>query len=178
MLANTTDFLIRDLLERHRSLLGADFAVYLNHCRRVVLFCRAFAGEIVTTEEIAIAAAFHDLGIWTAGSFDYLAPSRFLADQHLAGIGKPEWSGRIQAMIAWHHKITPYRGDHAEWVEAFRRADWVDVSLGRMRFGLAAGFIQQVKLAYPNRGFHRLLGRLMWRRFLKRPLSPLPMMKW
>ncbi|WP_239990656.1 MULTISPECIES: hypothetical protein [unclassified Pseudomonas] len=28
---------------------------------------------------VQIAAAFHDLGIWTHGTLDYLAPSRMLA---------------------------------------------------------------------------------------------------
>ena len=32
-----------------------------------------------TQRKIAIAAAFHDLGIWSAGTMDYLPPSAALA---------------------------------------------------------------------------------------------------
>ena len=42
-------------------------------------------------EKIAVATAFHDLGIWTDGTFDYLQPSVRLASAYLAGAAKPEW---------------------------------------------------------------------------------------
>jgi hypothetical protein len=55
--------------------------------------------------KIAVAAVFHDLGIWANGTFDYIAPSIALAPlphPRAPGLGR-----RIEGMIADHHKITP-----------------------------------------------------------------------
>jgi hypothetical protein len=38
-------------------------------------------------EKIAIAGVFHDLGIWTNKTFDYIAPSVVLAREYLAARG-------------------------------------------------------------------------------------------
>ena len=40
----------------------------------MVNFCIAFVGRS-DIEKIAVAAAFHDLGIWTNKTFDYIPPS-------------------------------------------------------------------------------------------------------
>ena len=45
---------------------------------RVVNLCLTIAGR-AELEKIAAAAAFHDLGIWTNGTFDRIAPSIALA---------------------------------------------------------------------------------------------------
>jgi ketol-acid reductoisomerase len=39
-------------------------------------------------------------------------------------------------MIREHHKIRRFRGEAAGMIEPFRRADWIDVSLGVLSFGL------------------------------------------
>jgi HD superfamily phosphodiesterase len=41
--------------------------------------CVAIAGGRGDLEKIAAAAVFHDLGIWTDRTFDYIAPSIALA---------------------------------------------------------------------------------------------------
>jgi hypothetical protein len=46
-----------------------------------------------------------------------------------------EWVPEVSAMIANHHKIRPYRGPFTLTVDAFRRADWIDVSLGHWNGG-------------------------------------------
>ena len=68
------------VLETHAVELGADFTAYRNHTYRVVNFCAALAPcADDALEKVALAAAFHDLGIWTAHTFDYLQPSIELA---------------------------------------------------------------------------------------------------
>ena len=76
------------VLETHAVELGDDFTAYRNHAYRVVNLCVALApcGD-AALEKVALAAAFHDLGIWTARTFDYLAPSIDLACAHLACCG-------------------------------------------------------------------------------------------
>jgi hypothetical protein len=171
--------LIDRLLEPYRVQLGTDFTAYRNHCVRVGNFCMALsAPEQAPEEKIATAAAFHDLGIWTDGTFDYLPHSLRLATGYLESVDRAGWIPEITTMIAEHHKITPYR-DRPEWlVEPFRKADLVDLSLGLVRFGLDVRFIRKVRDSFPNSGFHKRLLELTWKRVRSDPFDPLPMMKW
>jgi hypothetical protein len=140
--------------------------------------CLAIVGDRrVELEKIAVAAVFHDLGIWTDKTFDYIAPSVALARKHLAARRMPDWIPEIEAMIVNHHKIMPSRAGQS-LVESFRRADWIDVSRGLRRFGLPRTFIAAVNATWPNAGFHRRLVQLTIDRFWKHPLTPLPMVKW
>ena len=45
-------------------------------------------------------------------------------------------------------------------MEACRKADWVDASMGLIRKGLDKSMIQAVESAFPNHGFHQTLLRL------------------
>lgn len=171
--------LLDGILEDWRGVLAADFSAYRNHCCRVLQLACAFAGAMPDDQEkIAIAAAFHDLGIWEFSTFDYLDGSQALARRYLVKQGLPAWTSEVEAMIGWHHKLTPYRGEHTRLVEAFRKADWIDVSLGLLRCGLPKAVIASARAAFPNRGFHGCLARLTLRRLRSHPLSPLPMMRW
>jgi hypothetical protein len=88
------------------------------------------------------------------------------------------WIPEIETMIFDHHKVTPAYAFQQPLVESFRRADWIDVSLGLRRFSLPRPFISAVAATWPNAGFHRRLVELAVRRFLQHPLAPLPMVKW
>jgi hypothetical protein len=169
--------LLDELLQRHAPALGNDFAAYRNHTYRVINFCSALStDDPVPLEKMAIAAAFHDLGIWTDETFDYLPPSERLAQAYLAKSGKSEWAPEISAMIHEHHKITRYTAANPNWlVEAFRRGNLVDVSRGIFTFDLPRTFLREVFAAFPNAGFHKRLIQLSFRRLLSHPLSPLPM---
>ena len=57
---------IDDVLDAHATELGHDFFAYRNHVYRIVNLCVAIAGRS-ELEKIAVAAVFHDLGIWTDG---------------------------------------------------------------------------------------------------------------
>jgi len=158
------------ILSEYRRELGADFEAYRNHASRVFLRCCRILGDpgAVTVEKIAIAAAFHDLAIWTEHTWDYLEPSCLLARRYLVEIGRSGWAGEIEAMIAWHHKVTPCR-KLGPLAEAFRRADWRDVLLMPL---------PEMRPAFPNAGFHLRLARLTWTWWKRHPLAPLPMLKW
>src|SRR5262245_46168329 len=101
---------VEEVLERHASELGRDLTAYRNHVYRVANLSVATAGDTrIELEKIAIAAVFHDLGIWTSRTFDYIAPSVALAREHLAARGMADWFPEIEAMIADHHKVTSSR---------------------------------------------------------------------
>lgn len=170
---------VEEILDDHASELGRDFIAYRNHVYRVVNLCLAIVGDgRVELEKIAVAAVFHDLGIWTNHTFDYIAPSVAIAREHLVARGMGDWIPEIQAMIVDHHKVTPSHAHPQSLVESFRRADWIDVTRGVRRFGLPRTFIAAVDAAWPNAGFHRRLVQLTIDRLLKHPLTPLPMVKW
>ncbi|MBL8492286.1 MAG: hypothetical protein JNM82_16005 [Rhodocyclaceae bacterium] len=175
-----TNFPLADeILAAHAQALGADFDAYRNHvCRMLHFFVALAGGNEAPPDHVQVAAAFHDLGIWTAHTFDYLPPSVALADAWLAGRGMESLAPEVAAIVTEHHKLRPWRGPWEATVETFRRADLVDLSLGAIRFGLPAAQVRAVRTAFPNAGFHRLLARLTVRQFLRTPLRPLPMFRW
>src|SRR5687768_5031242 len=73
---------IDDVLDGQVSMLGHDFVAYRNHVYRIVNLCMAIAGGRGQLEKVATAAAFHALGIWTNGTFDYIPPSIALAHEY------------------------------------------------------------------------------------------------
>lgn len=166
------------ILETWRAQLAGDFDAYRNHCYRVLNFCLALGGESGDAmDKVSIAVAFHDLGIWANRTYDYLDSSRALSRDYLANGGQSAWAAEIDSMIAYHHKLTRYRAEAGAQVEAFRKADWIDVSRGRLTFGLSPRFIADVISAFPNAGFHARLVALTVQRLKTHPLSPLPMMR-
>jgi hypothetical protein len=184
--ARTSFPLVEEILAPFAAALGRDGGGYRNHVVRVLNFALALAppgaargaGVAGVEETLQIAAAFHDLGIWTDRTFDYLAPSRLLARAWLAERGRDAEAAAVEAVIEQHHKLRPYRGPHASIVEPFRRADLVDVSLGALRAGLDRRFVSAVRAALPNVGFHACLVRLTGLQLLRTPLRPLPMLRW
>ncbi|WP_067822201.1 hypothetical protein [Nocardia inohanensis] len=175
---------VRDRLEPWAAELGGDRDAYTNHVLRVLSFCDLLAGTSPggtnapsARPEFRCAAVFHDLGVWTANTFDYLPPSIDLARDWLIGNGQPELVPEVTAMIDDHHRIRPVRGPYPG-VEVFRRADLVDVSAGLVRSGISRRAYRAVAERYPNAGFHRRLAQLGARRVRSHPLSPLPMVKW
>jgi hypothetical protein len=173
-----------EILEAHATQLGGDFRGYRNHAYRVANFCCALAGVDRNTDgdsvlhTISIAAAFHDLGIWTDETFDYLGPSQRLAREWAVAHDRPDSAFLVDGMVRQHHKVTPYIGDDHELINAFRRADWADVSRGIVAPGVPRHFLRDVLTEFPNAGFHRCLFRLSCRRLLSHPLNPLPMVRW
>jgi len=167
------------VLEPFATALQNDFLGYRNHIHRVLNHCLALAGEgAELPRAVLLAAPFHDLGIWTAKTFDYLEPSVALAMAHLQRLGLEHEGPQVRAVITQHHKLRPYRGPFANTVELYRRADWVDVSLGVLRFGLPREHLRAVRAAFPDAGFHWCLATLTARQFLRTPLNPLPMLRW
>ncbi|MBJ8338177.1 HD domain-containing protein [Antrihabitans sp. NCIMB 15449] len=165
--------------------LGPDREAYTNHVLRVLEFCDALhlhgGGSVETRpsdrEEFVVAAVFHDLGIWSDGTFDYLAPSIERARADLAATGHKSIEPLVSEMIDEHHKVRA-AGKASSPVEIFRRADTIDVTFGLRRFGLPRSEYRRIAAQYPDAGFHLRLVKLSGKRLVTKPLSPLPMFKW
>ncbi|MBI3904225.1 MAG: phosphohydrolase [Pseudomonas fluorescens] len=167
-----------EILTSFALAIGADLQGYRNHIYRVLNFHGALRGaDGLSPDAVQIAAAFHDMGIWTDDTLDYLPPSIALATEYLDNQQRPELKDE-GALILEHHKLRRYRGAYADSVEPFRQADLVDVSLGLVRFGLPRSFIKTVQATFPDHGFHSMLMKLSARQLIRSPLRPLPMLRW
>jgi hypothetical protein len=171
--------LLEAILQPRAAVIGAQFEPYKNHVYRVVHFCFAFH-ECQGDDEAKLitAGCFHDLGMWPGDVIDYLAPSISLAKTYLHERGLDAWTPEITTMIDLHHRFRAVRESPWPLVEIFRRGDWTDATLGLRRFGLKQSVVKDVQAAFPNLGFHQNLIRIARKEFWKRPLNPLPMMKW
>lgn len=169
---------VEGLLAGFASELGRDQAAYGNHVRRVFGLVRAQGPHLSgdELEQVAIAAVFHDIGIWLDGTFDYLEPSRDHAVRYLDAEGLHSWTPTVEAMILRHHQLRPIRD--APLAEAFRRADLCDLTFGGLHRGIPAETWAQLHARYPVEGFHLRLVGFAAQRTLKHPLSPLPMLRW
>lgn len=134
---------IDDVLDDHVMVLRNDVVAYRNHVYRIVNLCDALGGER-EPEKIAIAAVFHDLGIWTDRTFDYIEPSVRLAREYLVAHQREQWIVEVEAAIANHHKITRSSGAPDSMVEIFRKADWIDVTHGLRAFGVPRAFVARL----------------------------------
>ena len=146
MFIETSIPLLEEILGEWQQEIGNDFQAYKNHIYRVVHFCLMLhRSNEVEREKIIIAGCFHDLGIWTHHTFDYLQPSIELVRNYLKQAEKQSWFDEIVSMINFHHKITCTQNINYPLVEIFRQADWVDVSRGMLHFGLSKEQIESVK---------------------------------
>lgn len=153
-----------------------DFVCYRNHVYRVYYLCLHFA-EGEANPSVAVAAAFHDLGIWTDHTWDYLPPSIRAANSWLQAEQSAFQSEMVQQIIDFHHLRGRYTGPHAAWVEPFRKADWLDLSLG-LRYGKGVRTVyRELKKEFPFKRFHGRLVLFFFRNLVRHPLKPFPMFK-
>src|SRR6218665_2637999 len=169
--------LIENLLQKFQSSIGSDYDRYRNHVYRVFLNCLLLDTDKNNDDKYAISAVFHDIGIWTNHTFDYLAPSIEQAKMYLAETNKQDSFEEIKLMIDNHHKISAYKHKYAKTVETFRQADWIDVSFGLLTFAADKQSIKINKHKFPTLGFHRFLIKATTKNFFKHPTNPLPMFK-
>ncbi len=175
---------IEELFEPYRILIGEDYQGYRNHAYRMVQFTwhLSLSKDGVLSEDdkkkTLIAAVFHDLGIWLENTLDYLEPSVPPAVQYLKNHQLSHWEQEVKLMITEHHKLRQYADEHHHLVELFRKGDLVDFSLGLVTFGLPKSYINELKTALPNAGFHNGLLKKGGKWFLRNPFNPFPMMKW
>lgn len=174
---NDTHPIIEEVLDKNKQQLGKHYNKYANHVYRVFYYCLCLDDKPSHIDKYAIAAVFHDIGIWTNNTFDYLAPSIDLAKAYLLKNDLEEWTEEIELMIAMHHKISSYKGAFENTVGTFRRADWLDVSMGIKSFSINRKEIKKIKRAYPTQGFHGFLVSQACKNLLKSPLNPLPMFR-
>lgn len=150
--------LIDELLGQFSTELGSNLKPYRGHLLRVLTYALHFLeGDRTHLPTMEVALVYHDIGVWTANTLAYLEPSVALAVKDNDANGWGYDAELLRDIIYWHHKITPFRGRHANVVNAIRKADWIDASNGRIRKGLSRETIATVEAAIPSEGFHASL---------------------
>ena len=168
---------IDSILNLYKADLGPYYEAYKNHVYRVYHLAIPFVSTAKDIQTLSIASAFHDLGIWTAKTFDYIEPSVHLAKQY-AIQNKLNLSQltEIEACIRLHHQITKIK--NSVLAEIFRTADLVDLSSGLLKCGREKKYIKMLRNTFPNKKFHKFLSKLFFKNLVKNPFKPLPMYKW
>lgn len=147
-----SSILAEEILESHRHRAHGDDAGYDGHkahVYRVINFARALTPDQPDRDDkLAIASAFHDLAAFD--TIDYLVPSIEAQNAWLADTGRENWSDELALIVAEHHRLLTYgsRRPYAALVEAVRRADLIDVSQGRIRFGLPRSYVDEVRATF------------------------------
>jgi hypothetical protein len=160
------------VLDRHSDALGSDRSAYGNHVYRCLTYHGLLLGFPVP-DGAALAWATHDLGIWTAGTFDYLTPSADLAAACADEFGIADID-QLRALVTEHHRLRPV-SDRV--TETFRQADLIDVSHGVLRRGIGRSAVRETVDALPYNGFHAFLAKGLSGYAVRHPLRPLPMMR-
>lgn len=171
-----------EILKQFKTVIGKDYDGYRNHVIRMLNFCHyllAKDGKVSEqdSQKLQIAAAFHDIALWTDNRVDYLVPSYQQCDKYLQQHGLMEWQQELQIIIDCHHLLSQYRGPYERLVEVFRKADLVDFSCGLVKNGVDGQFVKAVRKALPNAGFHQCLMRFSWLQLTRAPLNPMPMLR-
>lgn len=169
----TSHPIVDAVLDRYRDALGDDIATYRNHVYRCISYHQLLLGAPIP-DVAALAWAAHDLGIWTARTFDYLAPSADLAVEHGDEFGITA-DDQLRALITEHHRL---RTSDDRMTETFRKADLADASHGFLRSQIGRSAVQAVVAELPYRGFHAFLAKGLAGYAARHPLRPLPMLRW
>ena len=172
--------LIDEILDARRSYARGDaagFEGYRNHAHRVHNFARSIASLSADDEDkLAIAAAFHDLCAFDG--LDYIEPSIEEAGRYLRQTGRAAWDREVALMIAFHHRVRPYRGAHQRLVEPFRRADWNDFTMGLVKGGIPGDVRRAAEVELPVRAFiPKAIVRLTLGWLPRHPLRPAPIFR-
>lgn len=172
--------LVEEILDSHRDHASGDergWVSYRGHVYRVFNMARAIVPDRDDRDDkLAIAAAFHDIDVFS--SLNYLGPSISTMDAWLQRTGRGAWADELAVIVAKHHHLTPYRGRHAELAEAFRRADLNDLSQGLIRSRMPRDHVRAVRESIDAGVFFtQVVPRAIVRHLVRHPLDPLPIVR-
>ena len=112
---------------------------------------------------IALALVYHDIALWSDKKLSYIEPSVDRAKKDLKSVLDEADLKLVEDIIYWHHKITPYKGEHEDIVNAVIKSDLIDFSRGIITKGMPRKHIAKVSALLPNAGFHQTLMEIGFR---------------
>lgn len=167
---------LEDVLTKFSRALGNHLPLYRGHCYRILNYMICLQKHQDNLRLLEVMVAFHDLGIWTHGTMDYLKPSFDLAVSYCKKEELDVSFNDLETAIMNHHKISTFRP--TESAEYLRRADLLDLSFGLIRGGVDRDLIRKVTKRWPYQNFQKMIfGKVFWYA-LENHWKPFPMMKW
>jgi len=167
---------IEDILRNYSNVLGNHFPLYRGHCYRLLNYIIYMQRHQDNLELLGVAISFHDLGIWTHDTMDYLNPSFELAKTYVQDEDVDIFISDLEVMIKDHHKVTPLR--KVAPAEYLRKADLTDLSFGFIPGGVPQSFIKDMVGCWPYQGFQKMIFGKVLLHAVGNPLDPFPMLKW
>ena len=160
------------VLDHHLKLfaneIGDDYDAYRNHYLRVLTFAKYHCGDRCGQREIdlmALALAYHDIGLWSDHQLSYLDPSAKQLHTH-ANDGSNRWTDEelvtANGIVMQHHKLTAWNGIEGDeiLINSVRKGDWADATIGMIRYGLPPSLLGHAYTQLPEAGFHSILARM------------------
>lgn len=175
-MANKSIPRIEGILQYYTTAIGNDYNAYRNHVYRVYHLTLLLHQQDLSIEEneyLCIALAFHDMGVWTHHTMDYLPPSTDLALFYM-NENEMKNTALVSQLIGEHHKISKHNN---ALVESVRKADLTDLSFGIIGSNLPKSFYQNLVIDFPHLGFQKMITKKLLVYAFKHPFRPFPMMK-
>jgi hypothetical protein len=156
------------LLNNYKELINDDFQGYKNHIYRVLTYSLHYLDADKTQDGkvlkylpvIEAALVYHDIGLWTDRRLSYLELSSSRAKMEFENSWSVDKLELLHNIIYYHHKITPFTGTNEKIVNAVRKSDWIDASLGIVNHGMSSAHIRSVNAALSDSGFHYTLATI------------------
>eukprot|EP00536_Pseudo-nitzschia_multiseries_P004317 jgi/Psemu1/302491/fgenesh1_kg.71_\ len=175
------------------SSVGHDLGSYRNHCLRVLTFTKYFLPELDEesfSDAMDLAATvipYLRIGLWTDKNLNYLESSAKQLEKALLGSSVPDVEMEImRAIILQQYKTSDYTGLRSKTgnavVNAVRKANWADTTMGLIRFDLPASLLELAYDEVDGAGFHKLIWgkkrRLTTSNFIGGVLETASIVKW
>lgn len=142
----------------NHTLGPSDYQAYRGHIYRVLSYTIHFLdGDETHINVIGPALVYHDIGLWTKKTLAYLEPGIELAFEDYGPALDNDDNELMKNIIYYHHKLTPFKGPHADIINAVRKADWIDVTYGLVSQGMPRQAVVTVQGKIENHGFHKML---------------------
>eukprot|EP01083_Nonionella_stella_P017752 49731_1 len=139
-------------------------------------------------ELMEVAEVYHDIGLWSGDAVNHVYPSiAFMNKQNFTETSNNKYSEDdielIYDMAKYHHKLTAFSsGDklHDSIVNAFREANFVDLSEGYLKWGIPARIVRKVRETIPDThpGFHDILTRVGKHNYIRTAIEVAKMTTW
>lgn len=157
----TTSPAVERWLTKYKDVIGEpDYERYHGHVYRVLNIALTFLKDNPKVqkyrETIEIALVFHDIALWTTRDLSYVVPSEAQARKAVTDLSDDK-AQLMSDIILYHHKITPFKGENADIVNAVIKADLADFSLGMIRQGFDRDDMAKLRKEIPDTGFHNTL---------------------
>jgi len=163
------------IFDKFKDLLGNNAMGYRGHCYRVLNYMHYLKLSEQDMEIVAVAIPFHDIGVWSHNTMDYLEVSFLEARKYIRMNKLTVDEEQIETLILDHHTIRSLKD--RDLAEKMRKADLVDLSFGLIHFNIPSTFIRSVHKSFPYQGFQKNIYGKVIRYAFQNPKKPFPMLK-